>query len=92
MIFEASNEAVAGRCGIVATLALGAYIGLSRVHREPVAENSCTAVIHPWAKGGAAAGGAMAAYVVLENGGATLERLLAISSPMAEQIVMMEVG
>lgn len=34
----------------------------------------------------------MAAYVVLENGGATPKRLLAISSPMAERIVMMEVG
>lgn len=47
MIFEAFNKAVAVRRGIVATLALGAYIGLSRVHREPVAESSGTPVIHP---------------------------------------------
>lgn len=69
---------------IVATI----YLGVSRIHPEPVAAQQGTAVIHPWAKGGARAGTAMPMYVVLQNNGATQERLLEVSSPMADRIVI----
>lgn len=92
MILEGSAKAAAARCGIVVILVAGASFGISRIHPEPVAARAGTAVIHPWAKGGASAGASMAAFVVLENGGDTPERLIAISSPLAERTVMIEIG
>lgn len=73
--------------GGVALLIVGAiYLGVSRIHPEPVAARQGTAVIHPWAKGGARAGTAMPMYVVLQNNSTTEERLLEVSSPMADRI------
>lgn len=88
MTLEGSPTAALTRAGILLFIVALAYFGLTRIHPEPVAAREGTSVIHPWAKGGVGTGGAMPMYVVLENKGATTERLVGVSSPMADRVIM----
>lgn len=88
MTLDGSPKAALVRGGIVLLIVAAVYLGISRIHPEPVAASQGTSVIHPWAKGGARAGAAMPMYVVLENKGTTPERLLHVSSPIADRIVI----
>ena len=88
MTFEGSPRAELAR-GAIAMLLVGfAIYGLRQIHPEPVAAREGTAVVHPWAKGGVQAGGQLPMYVVLANTGATTERLLFVTSPLAERVVI----
>lgn len=88
MTLDGPPLAALARGGGALLIVVAIYLGISRIHPEPVAARQGTAVVHPWAKGGARAGTAMPMYVVLENNGATQERLLEVSSPMADRIVI----
>ncbi len=88
MTTDGSPLVALARGGVTLLIVAAIYLAVSRIHPEPVAAREGTAVIHPWAKGGARSGTVMPMYVVLENNGMTQERLLGISSPMADHIVI----
>ncbi len=88
MTFEGSPGAALARGAIVMLLVGSAIYGLRQIHPEPVAAREGTAVVHPWAKGGVRAGGQLPMYVVLANTSVTPERLLSVTSPLAERVVM----
>jgi copper(I)-binding protein len=88
MTLDGSPTAALMRGGIVVSFVVLVFFGFTRLHPEPVAARQGTSIIHPWAKGGVRIGGAMPMYVVIENNGMTQERLLGVTSPLADRIVI----
>lgn len=78
------------RLAVVAAIGLGLFLSFGLSHVEPVAKRADLGVIHPWARGAARAGEQYPIYASFENGGRAPEKLIAIETTLAQEVVMKE--
>lgn len=82
------SSGMISRAAIVLVTVSAALLGLSSIHREPVAARGDIAITHPWSKGASLDRRALAAYLTIENKSGHPDKLLRAESPLAERILI----
>lgn len=82
-----SGQAI-GRAFGLALIGVGPFLIMGATHREPVAKRDGIAIIHPWSRGSALVGDELPIYVTFENSGQTLDRLVAVETPLAQNAML----
>ena len=82
-----SGQAIARAFGL-ALIGVGPFLIMGATHREPVAKRDGIAIIHPWSRGSALVGDELPVYVTFENSSQTLDRLIAVETPFAQNVVL----